>query len=167
MNTTPSVIIAQATHPHEAGIAAFLLRNDCDAVRRNFHPFPLNSTTAHEIVNAPRNEFFLVACSNETVVGIAMLRGRSQGYTIPSFGILVDHSAKGRGVGRLLLRAALRSAAAWDCAFVRLTVFEDNIVALHFYSTYGFVEHSRSTEATDWGPRVKIVMLRPTSLPIP
>ncbi len=46
--------------------------------------------------------------------------------------------ARGLGLGRRLIGAVLREAVAWEAAYLRLAVHDDNAEALAFYRRLGF-----------------------------
>lgn len=54
--------------------------------------------------------------------------------------LYVAPGARGRGLGRMLLQAACRhAAAAWEATHLTLTVYRDNAAAQGFYRGLGFV----------------------------
>ncbi|MDZ4310301.1 MAG: GNAT family N-acetyltransferase [Cypionkella sp.] len=52
--------------------------------------------------------------------------------------IYLNHAARGKGLGRGLLAAALAHAQDWQPAFMALMVKRSNILAIGFYGTLGF-----------------------------
>lgn len=52
--------------------------------------------------------------------------------------IYLNHAARGKGLGRGLLAAALQAAADWEPQFMALMVKRSNVLAIGFYQTLGF-----------------------------
>lgn len=52
--------------------------------------------------------------------------------------IYLNHAARGKGLGRGLLAAALAEAQDWQPAFMALMVKRSNVLAIGFYQTLGF-----------------------------
>lgn len=52
--------------------------------------------------------------------------------------IYLNHAARGKGLGRGLLAAALAAAADWQPQFMALMVKRSNVLAIGFYQTLGF-----------------------------
>jgi len=136
-------VIREVTVNDEAALAAFFEENNRPEVTTQFHPFPLDATTAHRLCVERRRDRYFAAWDAHAIVGLAMLRGWDEGYEIPSFGILVDHRHHGRGHGRALTTHALALARELRAPRVRLTVHADNLRAVTLYERSGF----RTTEA--------------------
>lgn len=85
----------------------------------------------------------IVAEDGETPLGLAVyfpeystLRGRSGVFVQDLY---VAPEARSHGLARRLLAAALRDAADWGAAYMRLTVHGSNAAARRFYDRLGFV----------------------------
>lgn len=52
--------------------------------------------------------------------------------------IYLNHTARGKGLGRGLLAAALQHAQDWQPRFMALMVKRSNVLAIGFYQTLGF-----------------------------
>lgn len=63
------------------------------------------------------------------------------------FGMFVAREAEGRGLGRLLLEAALKRARAWGVASVDLSVTSDALRARRMYEAAGFVAWGTQEDA--------------------
>jgi ribosomal protein S18 acetylase RimI-like enzyme len=137
----------------------FFTSNDTEETVWNFHPFPLTRNTAEFIALQPhKDQFYVAKGKSGRVLGLAMLRGWDEGYEVPSYGVVVDGSSRGQGIGRQLTRFAISAAQDKQCKRIRLTVFEDNASAYALYRDLGFIEVSRSPCLVGDGSRVKIVM---------
>jgi GNAT superfamily N-acetyltransferase len=89
----------------------------------------------------------LVAENGDEVLGVAsvtrltLLHRPEPGALLSALVVRADH--QGQGVGRALVEAAGRQAAAWGCATLELTSRDDRQVAHRFYAGLGFESRSR------------------------
>ena len=127
----------------ETALAKFFTENDRPSITNRFHPFPLDQQTARRIASAQHLDRYYIALIEKEVVGMVMLRGWDEGYSIPSFGIVVGHNHHGQGYGRQMTEFALSEARRVGCTSVRLTVDADNERAVHLYQSLGFSEAKR------------------------
>jgi ribosomal protein S18 acetylase RimI-like enzyme len=88
------------------------------------------------------------------MMALSMLRGWDDGFEVPSFGIVVDHAAQGRGIGKQMTAWTVAQARQAGAAAVRLSVYDDNPRAVAIYEREGFAEVERHDE----GSRARIVM---------
>jgi ribosomal-protein-alanine N-acetyltransferase len=126
-----------------AALARFMEENNVPAVVRTFNPFPMTAETARRIACAPRLDRYYGAFLDGRVVALSMLRGWDEGYSVPSFGIMVDHRLHGMGIGARVLDDTIGEAVRLGCRRVRLSVFAGNRRAVGLYLSRGFVEESR------------------------
>jgi ribosomal-protein-alanine N-acetyltransferase len=106
-----------------------------------FHPHPLTRQEARKIADGgpSRKDLYYAALLGERLVGYGMLRGWDEGYAIPSFGVAVGASYRGRGIGRRLLLYAIEYARAKGARTLMLKVHLDNPGARRLYESEGFV----------------------------
>jgi ribosomal protein S18 acetylase RimI-like enzyme len=102
----------------------------------------IRATTA-KLLEDPNTEFLLAAVDgDEPAAGVCQLRYRLSVWTGTDDcwleDLYVDESARGTGLGRALVRAALQRAAARGCRRMELDVNEQNTAALAFYEQLGF-----------------------------
>lgn len=71
-----------------------------------------------------------------------MLRGWSEGYERPSFGVIVDHSYSGNGIGKICLLSALAECRLLNVRQVMLKVAGTNYGAAALYEKMGFSKDS-------------------------
>jgi ribosomal-protein-alanine N-acetyltransferase len=119
-------------------LAAFFaeLRDRGDA--RRFHPHGLDAEDARQIADYRGEDEYLALTRGGAVIGYGMLRGWDDGFDIPSLGIALAPSARGRGLGREFMGLLHGVARARGAVAVRLKVYPDNIVALRLYESLGY-----------------------------
>jgi ribosomal protein S18 acetylase RimI-like enzyme len=145
-------LVIRNLQPGDAAVlSVFFMENDREDVRRHFHPFPLATETAKSICMDRSGDQYFAHFDDTRILGFGMLRGWKEGFSIPSFGLLVDHRAAGRGIGTSLTAHAVQRAQDLGCPAVRLTVHSDNQTAIRLYARTGF----RPSETLDDG---RIVM---------
>jgi GNAT superfamily N-acetyltransferase len=138
-----SVVLRALTAADEAALCAFFKRNSDPATVRYFHPFALVPEVAQRLAHHQGHDRYYVAGRSATLIGLSMLRGWDDGYVIPSFGILVDHEWRSKGLGASLLAYTLDEARSLGARHVRLSVYASHATALQLYLRQGFVEQAR------------------------
>lgn len=154
------ITVRQIIPSDRDGLAYFLVSNNIPEIVRNFHPFPLTFDVAQRIACQPHRDKYYIAIVKCQIVGLSMLRGWDEGFSIPSFGIIVDHRMHGRCIGKRLLEYTLDQASKFHCQRVRLTVFASNASAVHLYKGVGFYEVSRTSVVISNEVDEKIVMFK-------
>lgn len=124
-------------------LSEFLTKNNTDEINRYFSPFPLTKETAYQISYLSNLDQYYLAAFDEKVIGLAMLRGWNEGYSIPSFGLLIDKDFQKMGVGKQMLKYTIKEARTLGCQKIRLTVYASNTPAIYLYKSAGFQEISR------------------------
>lgn len=145
-------------------LARFFEANDREETRDVFHPFPLNRHTVETRIACAGRDRYYVAWKDNGVVGFFMLRGWDDGYSVPSFGVLVDFRWRGRGVGKMLTAYAVSEAERLGCERIRLSVYASHQRALKMYRAFGFREVKRE-EAGPKQDRVRLVMIKDLRAP--
>jgi RimJ/RimL family protein N-acetyltransferase len=158
---TAATIVFQEIGPrHYRGLASFLKDNNLPSVLRTFNPFPMTDETAIRIAMGPHEDHFYGAFLNGDVVGLSMLRGWDEGYSVPSFGIVIDCRLHNQGIGAQLTEFTIGEARRLGCDRVRLTVYAGNPAAIRVYAAKGFVESHREAVLLEGVPDEKITMFR-------
>lgn len=139
-------------------------RNRDTSVTETFDPFALTSEQAEELALTAHNDRYFAVATRDTFIAMSMLRGFDEGYEIPSFGIFVDIGWHGNGIGRLLTEATIAMAREQGSPAIRLTVYADNLGAIHLYRSLGFQERERGTVQRRGGIVEKIVMTLPLAV---
>jgi ribosomal protein S18 acetylase RimI-like enzyme len=117
-----------------------LLRADPETLRF-FHPHPLTLSFA-TILCARQNSCLdrhYITGYHGHIVAYSLLRGWDEGYDTPSFGGCTHPELRGAGLGQLLLTHAIAESRAAGARKLRLTVYKENVRALHIYRKFGFV----------------------------
>ena len=137
----------------------FKRNNTCETIR-HFHPFPLAAETAWQIACMPKKDRYDIALLEGKIVGMCMLRGWDEGFSVPSFGILVDRRFRGKGIGRLLTEHAIGEAKKLGCHQIRLSVYASNVRAYHLYTSLGFREVKREVVERMGEKDIKLIMIK-------
>jgi ribosomal-protein-alanine N-acetyltransferase len=108
---------------------------------RFFHPHPLTKEFASALCARQSRclDRYFITDYRGRVVGYSMLRGWDEGYDVPSFGGCTDPGLRGAGLGQLLLAHAIAECRTAGARRLRLTVYKDNMRAVHIYRKFGFV----------------------------
>jgi ribosomal protein S18 acetylase RimI-like enzyme len=116
------------------------LQQDTESTRF-FHPFPLTPGFA-AFLCARQSESLdrhYVTHYHDRIAAYSMLRGWNEGYTTPSFGACTHPELRNAGLGHWLLAHAIAESRAAGARKLRLTVYKENLRALHIYRKFGFV----------------------------
>lgn len=147
--------------PDDLGqLLTFFSENNVELITRSFAPFTLSSETARWIACEPHNDKFYLGLIENEPVGFSMLRGWDEGFSIPSFGIFIDHRKHGLGLGKEMLDLTIEAAKNLDCEKIRLSVFASNPSACKLYLSRMFKEIERSPVAHNGVPDQKIIMIK-------
>ncbi|HSS81236.1 MAG TPA: GNAT family N-acetyltransferase [Gaiellaceae bacterium] len=160
-DVTSSQPLLRALGPGDRDVLArFLERNDVPEVTVHFHPFPMTSSSAEEIVLRAGDDWYFGAFIDGRLVGLSMLRGWNEGFDVPSFGIVVDHGSFGQGIGSLLTDFTLDRAPWLGSERVRLSVYASNERARRMYLSRGFEEIEREPVTHNGSADERILMLK-------
>ena len=121
----------------------------CDLAKagddKYFHPHPLTPDEARRRAQYSGKDLYYVVMESEKVIGYAMLRGWDEGYEIPSLGVAMHPSARGLGLGELLIRFLHAAAQRRGCDKVRIRVYPQNAKAVALYKKLGYCFQSEQT----------------------
>jgi GNAT superfamily N-acetyltransferase len=160
-DSTDGTVVFQEIGPmHYQALASFLRDNNLPSVLRTFNPFPMTDETAIRIALGSHEDHYYGAFLNGDVVGLSMLRGWDEGYSVPSFGIVIERRLHNRGIGAQLTEFTIGEARRLGCDRVRLSVFASNLAAIRVYAAKGFVESHREAVLLAGVPDEKIIMFR-------
>jgi GNAT superfamily N-acetyltransferase len=128
--------------PDDAGAVARLLAGFRDWYGRDWPDDASIRASVDRIISRDDTEFLLGAGPDGTATGVVQLRFRwtvwweAEDCWIED--VFVDEAARGTGLGRALVRAAIDRAAERGCRRVDLDVDEDNTAARALYASLGF-----------------------------
>ncbi len=109
--------------------------------KRFFHPHPLSKAFAAclcALQSSYRDRYYITRYHGQ-VAAYSMLRGWDEGYETPSFGGCTHPALRGAGLGHLLLAHAVAESRAAGASRLRLTVYKENVAAVHIYRKFGFI----------------------------
>jgi RimJ/RimL family protein N-acetyltransferase len=81
----------------DAAAILALLRAQSAEYLRFFHALPREESALADILETRRKDVYHGIFEDEQLVGFFMLRGWDAGYAIPSFGLFVGETTRGRG----------------------------------------------------------------------
>ena len=137
---TKSVPVCVVLGPgHASSLARFFARLQKADTENFFHPHPLTAEEATTRANYTGKDFYCVMFQDDEVIGYGMLRGWDEGYAIPSLGIALDQSVRGRGYSRVLMNFLHDTAKERGAGKVRLKVDSQNRPALELYRSLGYI----------------------------
>jgi ribosomal protein S18 acetylase RimI-like enzyme len=138
----PGLITTRLSAADASRLGTFFerLRADPETVHF-FHPHPLTAAFAATLCARQNRclDRYYISGYHGHIVAYSMLRGWDEGYATPSFGGCTHPELRGAGLGQLLLMHAIAECRAVGAAKLRLTVYWENVRALHIYRKYGFV----------------------------
>ncbi len=103
-----------------------------------FRPHPFSAREARRLARYAGRDTYAVLVEDGRAVAYGMLRGRDEGYTVPSLGIAVRTSEQGRGLGRVMMEHLHDEARRQGAAVVRLRVDPRNVRARRLYESLGY-----------------------------
>ena len=116
----------------------FLLRLAANGDEATFHPHPLTREAAADIAKYRGRDLYYIFVDREQVLGYGMLRGWDEGFEVPSLGIAIDPSVRGRRIGLALMHFLHAVAKQRGCHSIRLTVSATNRSAISLYEGLGY-----------------------------
>lgn len=123
----------------QEGLANFFqaLRDNGDA--DFFSPHPADAETIGQLARYNGKDLYCLLVEEEKILGYGLLRGWDEGYQIPGLGIAIHPSARGSGLGKVLMNFLHVSAFRRGASKVRLRVLESNEKAIGLYKSLGYV----------------------------
>jgi ribosomal protein S18 acetylase RimI-like enzyme len=104
-----------------------------------FRPHPFTLEHAKAVCENPGKDIYVAAVRAASVVGYGMLRGWNDGYAVPSLGIALLPTERGKGLGRILMSYLHYLAKSAGAVRIRLKVYPANETALALYRSFGYV----------------------------
>lgn len=107
-----------------------------------FSPHPTDADSIRRIAAHDGKDLYYLLVEQGKVLGYGLLRGWDEGYQIPSLGLAIHPSARGQGLGKMLMDLLHLLASRRGADKVRLRVRTNNEKALNLYKSldYSFEE---------------------------
>jgi ribosomal-protein-alanine N-acetyltransferase len=118
---------------------ALLTQVAADPAGAFFTPHPFTRECLVALAAAPGRDLYYVLMAEGAALAYGLLRGWNEGYAVPSLGLAVAPSARGRGLGRLMMEFLHSAARQRGATRVRLRVRPDNATALALYRRCGYL----------------------------
>jgi len=90
-----------------------------------------------EITSKP-NDYFMFLMDENNIVGYGLLRGWSEGYDIPSLGIMVDINYRGQNLSNIIMEHLHQISINKGTKKIRLRVYKKNYKAISLYNKLGY-----------------------------
>lgn len=136
--TASTVSIRELIPGDGPALSVFFQRLESDPGSQAFRPHPLTSPHAEQLCRDTTKDHYAVALCNGEIVGYGMLRGWQEGFDVPSLGIAVLPSARGKGLARQMMNYLHLVAASRSAKQIRLRVEPSNEPALGLYHSMGY-----------------------------
>lgn len=144
----PSLEVVRLTPEWQGGLQQFFqdLKTGGDDVF--FSPHPADADAIHRIATHEGKDLYYLLVEQRKVLGYGLLRGWDEGYQIPSLGLAIHPSARGQGLGKMLMDILHLLASRRGADKVRLRVRANNEKALNLYKSlgYSFVEDTNQPD---------------------
>ena len=143
----PSLEVVRLTPKWQEGLQEFFqdLKASGDGVF--FAPHAADEDSISRVAAYHGKDLYYLLVEREKILGYGMLRGWDEGYQIPSLGLAIHPSARGQGLGKILMDILHLLALRRGADKVRLRVRANNERALHLYKSLGYVlnEYTQQT----------------------
>lgn len=104
-----------------------------------FAPHQTDSASIEKIANLSGSDLYYLLLVNKSILGYGLLRGWDEGYEIPSLGVAIHPSARGVGLGELLISFLHALATQRGAEKIRLRVMRNNHKAINLYRKLGYI----------------------------
>lgn len=103
-----------------------------------FSPHPADADSIRRIAAYDGKDVYYLLVEQGKILGYGMLRGWDDGYSVPSLGLAIHPSARGQGLGKMLMVLLHLLASRRGADMVRLRVCVNNEKALNLYESLGY-----------------------------
>jgi ribosomal protein S18 acetylase RimI-like enzyme len=104
----------------------------------HFQPHAFTPEYVATLVRYAGDDLYYLLVEGDGILSYGMLRGWDEGFSIPSLGIAVHPSARGQGLGRLMMNFLHAAARRRNSSTVRLRVAVENETAAALYESMGY-----------------------------
>lgn len=127
-------------------LTEFFRALDMTGDSRHFHPHPLTADEAARRCGYQGDDLYYVLVQDGRILGYGFLRGWDEGYTVPSLGIAIHPSERGKGLGKVFMHFLHTAAKRKGASKVRLKVHPDNATAVSLYEELGYTFHDQEKD---------------------
>src|SRR5512133_2618406 len=100
----PNSVLFRKVLPEDCeALVSFFIKNAVPQVTNTFTAFPLTRKIAEWISQTEHKDRYYLLLVDQQIACLSMLRGFDEGFTIPSFGIMIGHQYQNMGYGKQLL----------------------------------------------------------------
>lgn len=135
----PSLEVVRLTPEWQEGLQQFFQELKASGDEVFFSPHPVYADSICQIAAHDGKDLYYLLVEHGEVLGYGMLRGWDEGYQIPSLGLAIHSSARGQGLGKMLMDFLHLLASRRGTDKVRLRVRTNNEKALSLYKSLGYV----------------------------
>jgi len=104
-----------------------------------FTPHPFTPEKATQLAFYQGQDMYYAMLLGQQMIGYGMLRGWDEGFAIPSLGIALHESARGKGLSTLFMLFLHQVARLRLAEKIRLKVHPQNVAALALYQRLGYI----------------------------
>lgn len=121
---------------YKSSVIHFFQRNENSYLF--FHPHQFSYIGILQEIILKDKDYFVFFMDIDTIASYGMLRGWTEGYEIPSLGIMTDGNYQGKGISKLMMDHLHETAKQRNCERIRLTVYKENLKAVSLYKKLGY-----------------------------
>ncbi len=103
-----------------------------------FHPHPFTDEVAETLAHSGGNDLYYVVVEGKKVVGYGMLRGWDEGFEVPTLGIALHPSVRGKGLGHAFVVFLHDVARGKGARKILLKVYPEHSRAIKLYTSLGY-----------------------------
>lgn len=120
-------------------VSAMLLRQSEQHIQY-FKPFDFSLNHIQGMLTKVDKDIFMGVFLGGNLVGLFFLRGWDEGYNIPAYGVVIDKTFCGIGLGRITLDVSKTLCKLHNAPRLMLKVHPSNLTAKHLYEASGFLQ---------------------------
>lgn len=120
----------------KTSIEQFFINNIEDYAFFSPHEYSFNGII--KVMKTNPKDYFCFLIDEDIIAGYGLLRGWSEGYDIPSLGIMIDANYRGKNLSKLLMNHLHQIAIDKGSKKIRLRVYKENLRAISLYNNLGY-----------------------------
>ena len=143
----PSLEVVRLAPEWQEGLQQFFQDLKASGDEVFFSPHPADADSIRRIAAHDGKDLYYLLVEHGEVLGYGMLRGWDEDYQIPSLGLAIHPSARGQGLGKMLMDFLHLLASRRGADKVRLRVRANNEKALSLYKILGYAFEEDTNQA--------------------